>query len=102
MSQYEAWLKYKNTDKGKSTIKKYQQSDKFKDTQRKYQSSDRFKQRKKDHPEIYKYPLLTNTVSRILIDQEERIKRDPNSLTPEFISKISGICLYKKSEIEKL
>jgi hypothetical protein len=95
MTQREAWLKYKETEKGKATIKRHQQSPAFKETQRKYYTSEKFKQHRRDHPEIYKEPIFTNSVSRLLLIQEEQVKDDPESLTPEFICKVARIDLHK-------
>ena len=90
-SQKRAQIKYSKSEKGKAAIQRYLQSDKSKERVKKYFRSEGFKQRRRDHPDIYKEPFLTRSVGRLLEFQEQRIKKDPESLTPDFISKIMRI-----------
>lgn len=90
--------KYLASPKGRAAVKKRQGSENFKQSQKRYQSTEKFKKHRKEHPEIYREPTLTNSVARLLVYQEDQLEHDPESLTPAFISKISRLCIYKKKE----
>jgi hypothetical protein len=98
MSQKEWNKKYLASEKGRAAVKRRHSSEAFKQAQKRYQSTEKSKQHRKEHPEIYREPTLTNSVARLLVYQEDQLGHDPESLTPEFISKISRLCIYKKKE----
>jgi hypothetical protein len=94
----DAQKKYRDSPKGKETLRRYHQTDKFREVQKRYQNSDKAKANRKAKPEIYMRDPVTSLnkmrqdmVCKILINHVEGLQDDPERFSTEYICNMARI-----------